>query len=290
MLILPKDKENWINILIRLTEKCSSNCEFCSLPYLNVNKVYDLNKVDNILDFCKKNCSIDFIIGFLWYDLFNLDKFESIIDLINLKYFQFNYIFQIWLDDILNKSNYIKKYTSNNIWFWVQVIYKTKSDIEKLLLCINKIIEHNLFININFICDFHLNNKIIDFLKLKFNFIEVENRQFIKFTIWKSVVELENHVKYWKEENFNYEKCEWYANFKIINNNIIIYNDIEITLTWNIKFHLNNYCNKWIKKIWCITNSRKQILKNFTFLETLLVEYDKKDNKCISCIKKPINI
>lgn len=163
MLFSTINENKWTNILIRLTEKCSSNF-FCKLPFLKKNKIYDLSNLENILKFCYDNCNKDFVIWFLWYDLFLLENFESIINSLNKK---FNYVFQISLNDIFINYDFIQKYTTDNISFWIQNIIKTPRDLKTTFLAIKQIHEYNLKLNINLILDFKKYNKFINLLKLK---------------------------------------------------------------------------------------------------------------------------
>ncbi len=282
------NKSNWTTILIRLSTKCSSNCVNCELPYIKNNEYKDLWNLDDILKFCSLKCNKNFTIGLLWYNLLNIEKYSKFYGLINI-YSDFEYSIQLGLNDLLNNYkeiiNILNKY--NNLNFWIQKIIKSKQESLTIIKTINLLIEKKLKINISFILDFKKFEFMFWLLKSKYKFSN--NKKSIIFYIWKSQVEFENDLWFWNIENFEYNNCIWLWNFSLEKNKIFIRDDIEITLNWDIKFHLNNFCNQWIKKISSIYKEDNEILNDFKLLEKELGKRNLEKNKCKNCLKNPIN-
>jgi len=287
MLFDVSDKNSGVTILIRLSSKCSSNCAFCKLPYLKENKFFDLQQLDNILNFCDKNCSKDFVIWILWYDLLNLTHYEAFYDLTN-KYKDFLYSVQLSVLDVLNNIDKItfieQKY--KNVVFWIQYLVRQKKELLLMLKLIKQIDFLNLNLNVNFIMNFWKFEKIINLLKSNYSFYRNEN--WIKFNIGNSIAEFENDMWINDIDFFQKNNCVWLNNFYFDNNKIYIKNDIEITLQGDIKFHLNNFCNQGINRISSIYKTKDSVFNDFKKLQKVLSERNFISNKCEFCINNPI--
>jgi len=243
-------------ILIRVSEKCSSNCSFCDRPYVKVNNHYDISKILDILDFCEKNIDKKFHIGILWFDIIHHKEYDFLYE--KLKHYDaHNVIIQIDFSDIGNLWDF-KKYETNNINFWIQKILQA-DNIKSILANIYDLEDIKLNISINLIFDFTKFKFFIQELRLKY-------------------------VSYIKDRNIFFRVGSCVVAF------IIIEDDIEIDMRWNIKFHLNNFCNQGIKKISSIYKNSEEIKKDFNSLVEILDTKKPWKNMCKKCISLPINI
>ncbi len=269
-------------IFIRLSNKCSSNCPHCELPYLTYNKYYDIINLWKILNFCNKNID-GFTIGILWYNLLDFKRLYEILS----RYKNFIFWIQINLNDILLRNKEIIKYSNNNIKFWLQEILKLK-DRKKIILLLDIIDKNNLSLQVNFIVKFKEFKRILFLYKSKFKSKVFKER--IIFYIWNSIIEFEDDLGIWNISEFWFNYCIAKNNFYLENQKIFIKDDIEIKLNWDIKFHLNNFCNQAIEKISNINKCDNEIYKDFLRLFNILKNRKSWENMCIECLKNKILI
>lgn len=268
---------NQATILIRVSEKCSSNCLSCKLPYVKENFFYELHNFWKILDFIDEKFSDKFEIWILWFNLIDNLPF----DLFNN--FKRNFSMQISFNDV-KKLEWRKFW--KNIFFWIQETVNNLDDFKRIIKFLNYIEEKKIYISINILINFIKFEKILKYFKEKYKF--QYSQWLYKIFLWKNILEFENSA-YLEDSIILWNKdCIAFENFYLNWKDIYIKDDLEIKLNWDIKFHLNHFCNKWIWKISNIFYENEKIFYHFKKLQKILQKREKSDFRCKNCISNPL--
>lgn len=272
-------------ILIRFSEKCWSNCLYCDRPNISKNTYLPFKDFEKILLQLSIYFDKKFHIWILWSDIFLHPKFWSIYTALNAS--KFHAIIQIWLEDLNKYRDQIIYYSQQNTWFWIQLILSNRN-LKDVARAINIIKNIPVKITVNLILDFKVFEPFIELLKSKFKF-QIQG-DVVNIYIWESIIEIEPDIWFSNIKEFGFSECIAKKNFSLSEENLIIENDVEILLNGDIKFHLNNFCNQWIKKISNIFKEEKTIYQDFEKLSVILNKKIIGESMCLNCLKWPINI
>lgn len=252
------------NIFIRLTDKCSANCERCWLSSLSFSKKISFDFYENIENFIAERIFGNYSITFLWYDIFGNYDFDFIEKISFWKNVQLSF-----RDVELYQKEIQKLSQENNVKFFVILTINSLYDLKNILTFLKS--EHK-FVNLTIVCDL---NKYVYFLQKIFP--GIKNKSFQYFTVNWNQIEIENL-------SFNIlmkNQCKSLENFKIENDNIYVKMDLNIWHNGDISFHLNQWCNNSIKKITDIFS--ENILQDFKDFREYLLENNNKKDRCLNC-------
>lgn len=252
------------NIFIRLTDKCSANCEKCWLSSLPFTKKVSLDFYENIEKFVSENIFGNYSVTFLWYDIFWNYDFDFIEKNSFWKNIQLSFV-----DVDLYQKEIQKLSQETNVKFFIILTINSLQDLKNIL---NFPKNKHQFVSLTIVCNL---NKYIYFLQKIFPWIK--NKQFQTFVINWNQVEIENLSFDILAENI----CKSLENFEIENEIIKIKTDLNIWPNGEISFHLNQWCNNSIKKITDIFS--ENILKDFEDFRKYLLENDNKKDRCLNC-------
>lgn len=268
---------NQATILIRVSEKCSSNCLSCKLPYVKENFFYEIDKFERVLSFINKKFSKNFEIWILWFDLIDnlpFDLFEN---------FWRKFSIQISFNDV--EKLYWKKFW-NNIYFWIQETVNNLLDFKRIIKFLNYIEERKIFLDINILINFSKFEKILNYFKNKYKY--QYSKWLYKIFMKTNILEFEDSSDLENYVILGNRRCLGLDNFYLFEKKIFIKDDIEIKLNWDIKFHLNHFCNKWILKISNIFKQDLNIFEDFQKLKKILEEKWISSSRCKNCVSNPL--
>lgn len=298
-LFIPKNDNS--KLIFRISNKCSTNCNYCTKSEIIEEKTeyIDLNTIIKKIWTMIKVSSDEFNFMLYWWSSFNFPWIELI-----LNYFKENNISKILLHENLdfdstkiNKILELKEKYKFNIEICRTI--NSNNEIIKLINIINLFIKNEIEININIELDPYKYAKILNFLISKYSYYKI-NPFTIKILLKKNI-NFSLILKKWlyidnkKEEisNILYKKCTLLESYEIKNNKQIIINgELELDDNFNLIFHNNILCYISNINISNINKSKDKIIIDFKkiYNEFVKIKNEKLINKsCYECYIKWIN-
>lgn len=296
-------KWNPASILIRLWEKCVTNCyNCCSIK--DKQKFYKYEQFEKILNFMKERCDKSFSIFLFWTDVINhpdIDKFLSdpIIKLFRRhpvhisplyeknRVEKIMYLYKKFPDTKFDTCYYIKNMGQLKLFFKM-VLFLKKNNVPSSM---------DIFLDLSYygklIKEFFIRNWFEFRLQIETSHLNFDkcleftaNNKNLAFMIYhtKPQIILEDRI-----EHIPNNGCVARKTFKIKWNQIFVYEEIEIDGMWNIKMHINSYCSKAIKRISDVKKADEEIIEDFKKLDEYLKQFDTDDmwKSCFKCISQP---